>query len=103
MHQVDPAGDRLDPVDYPGEVLACGVSVAGIQAEADLAAALGGVADHVPEPGDRLEAARHRAIAPGGVLDQHGHRAVDSFHRLAPAVVAVFRVHSGAGIAPLHD
>src|SRR5580692_10558314 len=35
VHQVDPAGDRLDPVDHVGQVDAGRVGVAGVQAEPD--------------------------------------------------------------------
>ena len=40
MHQVDPAGDRLDPVDRLGEIDTRRVGVAGVQAEPDLAEAV---------------------------------------------------------------
>src|SRR6185437_5172594 len=58
VHQVDPAGDRLHPVDRVGQLDAGRVGVAGVQAEADLAvSAVRGRADIFPEPGER-------AIAP---------------------------------------
>ena len=55
VDQVDPAGDRLDPVDDAEQLLAARVRVAGVQAEADLV-----VADRVPQPGERVEAAGRR-------------------------------------------
>src|SRR5262249_36187508 len=40
VHQVDPPGDRLHPVDHAGELVAARVGMAGVQAEADLPGAL---------------------------------------------------------------
>src|SRR5580658_5785193 len=66
VHQVDPAGDRLDPVDGVGEVDASRVGVAGVQAEPDvLAVPGGGVGDRVPEPGDRVQRPGHGAVPAG--------------------------------------
>src|SRR6266705_1949335 len=90
VHQVDPAGDGLDPVHDPGKVLPGRVRVAGVQAEADLAAVR--VADRVPEPGQVVQAPRHRAVTAGRVLDQHRQRPADALDRLAPAAVAIGRV-----------
>ena len=57
VHQVDPAGDRLDPVDGRAEVDAAGPGVAGVEAEADVDT-LG--RQRVPEP---AIASSWRAIA----------------------------------------
>ena len=103
VHQVDAAGDRLDPVDDGRQVLAGRESVTGVQAEADLAAAIGGVADGVPQPRDGVQAAGHRAVAASGVLDQHGQRPVDPLDGLAPAVIALLRVDSGGDMPAVHD
>src|ERR1700761_5606706 len=70
VHQVDPAGDRLDPVRCVGQVDARRVRVTGVQAEPDLAAAPGRRAHALPEPGDRVEPPGHRAVAARGVLDE---------------------------------
>jgi hypothetical protein len=43
VHEIDPAGDGRDPVDYAEQVLSCGERVAGVQAEADVV-----VTDRVP-------------------------------------------------------
>ena len=65
VDQVDAAGDRLDPVDDAEQVLAAGVGVAGVEAEADVV-----LADRVPQPGQRVEPAGAGVVAAGGVLDQ---------------------------------
>src|SRR5260221_13083465 len=98
MHQVNPAGDCLYPVDDAGEVLASGVGVACVEAETDIA----GVADHIPEPGQVVEAARHRAVAACRVLDQHGPRPVDPLDRLAPALLSRSRVSIDPYMTPVH-
>ena len=69
VHQVDAAGDRLDPVDDVEQVLAAGVGVAGVEAEADAE-----VADRVPQPGERVEPPGARVVAARGVLDQDRQR-----------------------------
>ena len=86
VHEVDPAGDGLDPVDYFGEVDARRVGVAGVQAEPDLAAVRGGVRDRVPQPRDGVKGPRHRASAARGVLDEHRQRPLDALDRLAPVL-----------------
>jgi hypothetical protein len=48
VHQVDPAGDRLDPVGRVGEVDAGRVGVAGIQAEAQVRVLVAGPAVTCP-------------------------------------------------------
>ena len=103
MHQVDPAGDRLHPVDGVGQVDAGRVGVAGIQAEAHLAATLGGRADPVPEPGDRVKRAGHRPVAARGVLDQQRQRPLDLLHRLDPVRHPLGRVDVGGDVAAVHD
>src|SRR6266540_1175460 len=58
VNQVDPAGDRLDPVDDAEQVLATGIRMAGVQAETDVE-----LADHIPQPGERVEAAGAGVVA----------------------------------------
>ncbi len=65
MHEIDPAGDGRDPVDYASQVFPCGESVTGVQAEADIV-----VADRVPQPGQRIEPPRHCVVPACGVLHQ---------------------------------
>ena len=93
VHQVDPAGDRLRPVDHVDEVLTGGEGVAGVQAEPDAE-----LADRVPEPGQRVEVAGHRVVPAGGVLDEHRHREAAlvllALDELAPVV------HPGAESSP---
>ena len=103
VHQVDPAGDRLHPVDRVGQVDAGRVGVAGVQAEADLAAALGGRAHSVPEPGDRVKRAGHRAVAARGVLDQQRQRSLDLLHRLDPVRHPLGGIDVGGDVAAVHD
>src|SRR6185312_13841764 len=55
VHQVDPAGDGLDPVHDAGQVLAAGMRVAGVQAEARSV-----LADRVPQFGDPVQVPGHR-------------------------------------------
>ena len=96
MHQVDPAGDRLGPVDHVDQVLTGGEGVAGVQAEPDAE-----LADRVPEPGQRVELAGHRVVAARGVLDEHRHReaalALLALDELAPVV------HPGRGVLARGD
>ena len=61
VHQVDPAGDRLDLVRRVGQVDAGRVGVAGIQAETQVRVVTGRVADRVPE---RPIASSDLAMAP---------------------------------------
>src|SRR5260221_12050026 len=98
MHQVNPAGDRLYPVDDAREVLASGVGVTWAESETDIA----GVADHIPEPGQAVQAARHSAVAACRVLDQHGQRPADPLDRLAPALVSLSRASIDRDMPPLH-
>ena len=104
MHQVDPAGDGLDPVDRVGQVDARRVRVAGVEAEADLAAAVGHRAAHpFPQPGDRLQPAGHRALAAGGVLDQQRKRPVELADRLDPVGHARGRIGARGDVPAVHD
>ena len=104
VHQVDPAGDRLDPVHRVGEVDAGRVGVAGVQAEAHVRGVIGGRVGHrVPEPADRLERPGHGAVAARGVLDQHRQRPLDALHRLAPVLQAVGEVHARGDVPAVHD
>ena len=59
--------------------------------------------DRLPEPGHRVQAAGHRAVAARGVLDQHRHRALDPLDRLAPVVVPLARVGARVDVAAVHD
>ena len=101
VHQVDPAGDGLDPVHDAGQLLAAGVRVAGIQAEADVVVEAAG--DRLPEPGHRVQAAGHRAVAARRVLDQHRHRALDSLDRLLPVLVPLLGFGPRVHVAAVHD
>jgi hypothetical protein len=65
MHEVNPAGDGRDSVDYVGQVLSRGECMAGVQAEADVV-----FADRVPQPGQRIEPPRYRIVSARGVLHQ---------------------------------
>src|SRR5580700_11366529 len=104
VHQVDPAGDRLDPVDRVGEVDAGRVGVAGVQAEAHARGVIGGRVGHrVPEPADRLERPGHGAVAARRVLDQHRQWPLDALHRLAPVLQAVGEIHARGDVPAVHD
>ena len=48
------------------------------------------------QPADRLQGAGHRAVAAGGVLDQHRQRPLDALHRLAPVLQALGEVDARA-------
>ena len=103
VHEVDPAGNGLDPVDQAGQLLARSERVAGIQAEANFAAALGRVGYRVPQSGDRVQALGHRTITAGCVLDQHRQRPVDPLDGLPPAVVALLRVSARCDVPAMND
>ena len=68
MHEVDAPGDGHDALGGVDHLLAGGVGVAGVEAEADAE-----VADVVPQPGDGVEVAGHGVVAAGGVLQVDGH------------------------------
>jgi hypothetical protein len=108
VHQVDPAGDGLDPVGRVGEVDAGRVGVAGVQAEAEVGAVTGvsfggRLGYRFPQPGDRVERPGHGAVAARGVLDQHRQRPLDPLHRLAPVLQAVLGRHPRGDVAAVHD
>ena len=108
VHQVDPAGDGLDPVGRVGEVDAGRIGVAGVQAEPEVRAvasvSAGGRAGHrVPEPADRVERPGHRSVTARGVLDEHRQRPLDAFHRLAPVLQAVLGRHPRGDVPAVHD
>src|SRR6266480_4780543 len=107
VHQVDPAGDGLDPVHDAGQVLAAGVGVAGVQAETDLARpgpiAGGQIPDGIPEALQRGQAPGHRMVAASGVLDQQGYRPLYPLDRLAPVGVALAFVDAAGDMAAVHD
>src|SRR5206468_4054841 len=69
VHQVDPAGDGLHPVDDADQLLTGGEGVARVQAEPRVE-----LADRVPQPGEHVELAGHRVVAARGVLDQDRQR-----------------------------
>ena len=81
VDEVDAAGDGQDALDGVDQLLAGGVGVAGVEAEADA-----GVADVVPQPGDRVEVAGHGVVAAGGVLEVDGHLGLEL--RRAPCASA---------------
>ena len=87
VDQVDAAGDGQDALGGADQLLAGGVGVAGVEAEADAA-----VADVVPEPGDGVEVAGHGVVAAGGVLQVDGHVGLELVQRLDPA-------HEALGLA----
>src|SRR6185295_7340748 len=65
VNEVDASGDGLDPVDHAEQLLAAGVRVAGVEAEAGTE-----VADGIPQPGQVVEPPGDRVVATGGILDQ---------------------------------
>ena len=98
VHQVDAAGDALDPVDGVDERLARRPGMAGVQAEADAL-----VADVVPQPGDGVEVAGHRVVAAGGVLQVDGDFRLQLVERLAPALETVVEIVVVGDVAAVHD
>jgi hypothetical protein len=97
VHQVDPAGDRLDPVDEPGQLLAARVGVAGVEAEPDARhrRRLAAVAEDLPEPRDAVEPPGHRVAAARGVLHEERQGWLEPLERLGPVVEAGLRVVAG--------
>src|SRR5690606_12303518 len=102
VHQVDPAGDRLDPVHRRGEVLPARVRVAGVQAEPGAV-----LADHVPQPGQRVEPPGAGVVPAGGVLDQDRHREapfpLGVLEGLAPVVDAGGEIVAAVGVTSVDD
>ena len=98
VDQVDPATDRLDPVDDAVQLLAAGMGVAGVEAEAQP-----GVADQVPQPGQGVEAAGHGVVPAGGVLEQHRHLGLELVERLSPADEALVLVAAVGDVAAVDD
>ena len=96
-----PAGDREDPLDRVGELLAGGVRVAGVEAEAEVDPGLG-VADRLPEPRDRVEAPGDGVLAAGGVLEQHRTVGLEHLQRAQPAPRALGRVVLGVAAVDDH-
>src|SRR5690606_25375160 len=103
VDEVDPSGDRLHPVDQPHQLLAAGVEVAGVEAEADHRGVRRAGGHRVPEAGDTVERAGHRIAAARGVLDQYGDRALDPLENLAPVVEADLRIVAGVDVPAVHD
>ncbi len=99
VHEVDPAGDRHDLLDRVRQLDPGRVGVAGVQAEPDVLR----TADHVPEPGDVVQRARHGPVAASRVLDQQRNRPRDLVDRLGPVEQPVLRVVLGRDVAAVHD
>ena len=102
VHEVDPAGDGLDPVHDPDQVLARRVGVAGVEAEADVL-----VSPPSPTASQSLAMlSRLRAIAPSPPavfsISMGSGRSI-SLDRLAPAVVAFGRVGVDGHVPAVHD
>jgi len=98
VYEVDPPGDGQHPLDQVQEILATGVGVAGVQAEADVVPV-----ESVPEPGQRVQPAGHREVSAGGVLDQDGQRRGHPLEGLAPVLHTHGRVIARADMAAVHD
>jgi hypothetical protein len=103
VHQVNPAGDRLDPVHHVRQVDARRIGVAGVQAESDLATVACRGADRFPQPRDGVEGPGHRAGAARGVFDEHRQRPLDPLDRLGPVLQALGGVHPGVDVPAVHD
>ena len=100
VDEVDPPGDGADPVDQAVEVLAGGVRVAGVEAEADPRAVP--VADGVPELVEPVEVAGHGVVAAGRVLDEQRDLEVEPLDALAPVVDAQRRVVGLEHVTAVH-
>ena len=102
VHQVDAAGDRLDPLHRGGEVPTCREGVTGVQAETGAE-----LADLVPQPGQHVELPGHGAVAARGVLDQYRHTEPAlgglAFEQLAPVGQPVAGVLLLAHVPAVHD
>ena len=97
MHQVDAAGDGLDPVDRVDQFLAGRPGVAGVQAEPDAH-----VADAVPQPGDGVEVPGHCVVAARGVLQVDRDVGLQGVERLHPALETGLHVVV-VGVPTVHD
>ncbi len=87
---------------HADEILAAGVRVAGVEAEADAVGVLG-VADRVPHATDAFQAARHRVVAAGCVFDQQRHAQLEALDALAPVVEPELRVVGLQHMTAVHD
>src|SRR5690606_7717206 len=72
VHEVDASGDLTDLPGGLGQVEPAGPGVTGVEAEADLGAAVG-LLDRGPELFDPVEPACHRVVTARGVLHEHRH------------------------------
>ena len=102
VDQVDPARDRLDPVDDAEQLLAARVRVAGVEAEARAE-----LADRVPQPGERVEPPGAGVVAAGGVLDEDRQAEATVLRRvgegLAPVVEADLQVGALVDVTTVDD
>ena len=100
VQKIDPADDLPHPLDRAAERLTGGVSVAGVEAEADLGVPRG-LRHRFPEQGERVEAAGYCVVAAGGVLDQHRDLRFEHLQGADPAAHAGF--DAVLGVAPMND
>ena len=100
VDEVDAAGDRAHPLDDVREVLAGGVCVAGVEAEADLDVSVGGL-DLLPQLCQRVSAPGDRVVAAGRVLEVDRDLALQHLERAAPALDAL--VDAVLGMARVDD
>ena len=102
VHQVDPSGDRPDPVHDALQGLSRREGVTGVQAEADVE-----LTDGVPQPGERIEPARHGVVPTRGVLHQDpgAETTLGSLplEHLAPVRHALGRVLALGDVPAVHD
>jgi hypothetical protein len=73
--------------------------VAGVEAEADA----GEAADAVPQPGEGVEAAGHRVVAAGGVLDEDRQRRLHPLEGLDPVLDADLGAVALRHVTAVHD
>ena len=100
VEQVDLADDLEHPLDRVGEILAGGVRVAGVEAEADLDVRLRS-SRPLPEPGQGVEAAGDGVLAARGVLEVDRHLGGEHLQRSQPAADALRDVI--VGVASVDD